>query len=262
MRTGTRAFPGNGTASGGGTVIGRPAARRETIAWAAAAAEFALTGAVLFVVVSAVRWVTASPVNRMLPDVHLQVAVVAVIAGGALALALSSRWGRFSGGHLNPAVTLALWLTGVFPGRNVMPYAAAQLGGSLAGTGLARLVWGPVVGGRMAYAAVRPGSGWSATALFAAEATATAGIIAVALFLLSRPPLTKWIPLAVPAAAAVVIVVLGTVTGGSANPARQFGPALWAGRPAYLWAYLLAPLAGAALAALAARRRPLRRRRP
>ncbi|MFD5393214.1 aquaporin [Streptomyces sp. NPDC127097] len=59
----------------------------------------------------------------------------------------------------------------------------------------------------------------------------------------------------------MVIVILGTLTGGSANPARQFGPAIWAGLPAYLWAYLLAPLAGAALTALVAQRRVLGCRR-
>ncbi|MEV6104263.1 aquaporin [Streptomyces sp. NPDC051940] len=59
-----------------------------------------------------------------------------------------------------------------------------------------------------------------------------------------------------------VIVTLGPLTGGSANPARQFGPALWADKPAYLWAYLLAPLAGAALTALAARCRPHHLARP
>jgi glycerol uptake facilitator-like aquaporin len=83
------------------------------------AAEFALTGGVLFVVVTTVRWVTASPLSRALPQPHLQLAVVAVIVGAALAGALSSPWGRYSGGHLNPAVTFGLWLTGAFPGRRV-----------------------------------------------------------------------------------------------------------------------------------------------
>jgi glycerol uptake facilitator-like aquaporin len=133
-----------------------------------------------------------------------------------------------------------------------------QLAGSLASTGLARLVWGPVVAGPMAYAAVRPAPTWSAVALFAGEAAATAAILAVALLLMSRPAWTRWIPLALPAATAVVIVTLGTFTGGSANPARQFGPALWAHQPAswsHLWVHLVAPLAGAALTALVARYR-------
>ncbi|WP_208643441.1 aquaporin, partial [Streptomyces diastatochromogenes] len=92
-----------------------------------------------------------------------------------------------------------------------------------------------------------------AVALFTAEAAATAAIITVALLLMSRPAWRKWIPLTLPTATAAVIVSLGPLTGGSANPARQFGPALWADKPTHLWAYLLAPLAGAALTALAAR---------
>jgi glycerol uptake facilitator protein/aquaporin Z len=252
-----------GTATGGGTGIagaaaGRSAAPGGTRARAAAAVEFALTGGVLFVLVTAVRWVMASPLSEALPQPHLRLAAVAVIVGAALAWALSSPWGRYSGGHLNPAVTLALWLTGAFPSRRVLPYVAAQLTGSVAGTGLARLVWGPVVGGRMAYAAVRPAPAWSTVAVFTAEAAATAAILSVALLLMSRPAWARWIPLALPAATAVVIVTLGTLTGGSANPARQFGPALWAHQPLYwshLWVYLVAPLAGAALTALAARHR-------
>jgi glycerol uptake facilitator-like aquaporin len=125
----------------------------------------------------------------------------------------------------------------------------------VAGTGLARLMWGPVVGDRMDCAAVQPAPAWSTSALFTAEAAATAAILAVALLLMSRPAWTRWIPLPLPAATAVVIVTLGTLTGGSANPARQFGPALWAHQPVYwshLWIYLVAPLAGAALTALVA----------
>ncbi|MFI5794557.1 MIP/aquaporin family protein [Streptomyces sp. NPDC051677] len=270
MVTSTRvsARRATGTASGddarGAGNAERPAAQGGTTARAAAAAEFALTGGVLFVLVTAVRWVMASPLSQTLPEPHLQLTVVAVIIGTALAWALSSPWGRYSGGHLNPAVTLALWVAGVVPGRRVLPYVAAQLAGSLAGTGLARLVWGPVVGDRMDYAAVRPAPALSAAALFTAEAAATAAILAIALLLMSRPAWTRWIPLALPLATAVVIVTLGTLTGGSANPARQFGPALWTHQPVYwshLWIYLTAPLAGAALSALVTRYRAHRSRR-
>ncbi|WP_198042314.1 aquaporin [Kitasatospora azatica] len=256
-----------GTTSGGtgrAGAAGTPAPSGGTTARAAATVEFALTGGVLFVLVTAVRWVMASPPGLALPDPHLQLAAVAVIVGAALAWALSSPWGRRSGGHLNPAATLALWVAGAFPGRRVLPYMTAQLTGSLAGTGLARLVWGPVVGDRMAYAAVRPAPSLSAAALFTAEAAATAAILAVALLAMSRPAWTRWIPAALPFATAVVIVILGTLTGGSANPARQFGPAVWAHQPVYwshLWIYLVAPLAGAALPALVIRYRSHRPRR-
>jgi glycerol uptake facilitator-like aquaporin len=219
-------------------------------------AEFVLTGGVLFVVVTAVRWVMASPLCQALPDPHLRLAVVAVTVGAALAGALSSPWGRYSGGHLNPAVTFGLWLTSTFPGRWVPAYFAAQLTGSVAGTGLARLVWGPVLGNRTAYAAVEPAPSCPPTLLFTVEAVSTAAVLTITLLLMSRRTWTRWIPLARPAATAVVTIALGTLTGGSANPARQFGPALWAHRPgdwSHLWVYLVAPLAGGALAGGAAR---------
>ncbi|MBL1098416.1 MIP/aquaporin family protein [Streptomyces coffeae] len=235
----------------------RPTARYH---WAAAAVEFALTGVLLFVVVTAVRWVMASPLGAHLPDLRLQLTVVAGIVALALWLALRSLWGRYSGGHLNPAVTLALWVTGAFPGRDVLPYAVAQLAGSLVGTGLARLVWGTVVSGPMAYAAVGPAPGWTAPALFAAEAGATALIMGLALLLLALPQGTRWIPMALPLAVAAAIVALGPSTGGSANPARQLGPALWAGRTDSLWIYLLAPPTGASLVALIARWSTLNKR--
>ncbi|MEU0821313.1 MIP/aquaporin family protein [Streptomyces mirabilis] len=233
------------------TIASAPA-RRTTDAtpWWATVAEFVLTGGVLFVVVTAVRWVSASPLSRALPQPYLQLAVVAVVVGAALAGALSSPWGRYSGGHLNPAVTFGLWLTGAFPGRRVPAYFAAQLTGSVTGTGLARLVWGPVLRDRMAYAAVEPAPSCSPAMLFSVEAVSTGAVLTVTLLLMSRRAWTRWIPLARPAATAVVMIALGTFTGGSANPARQFGPALWAHRPgdwSHLWLYLVAPLAGAAL---------------
>ncbi|MFK0155983.1 MIP/aquaporin family protein [Streptomyces sp. NPDC090493] len=190
---------------------------------------------------------------------------MAVSVGAALAGALSSPWGRWSGGHLNPAVTLGLWLTGAFPGRRVPAYFAAQLTGSVAGTGLARLVWGPVLGDRMAYAVVEPARSCSPALLFLVEAVSTAAVLTVTLLLMSRGAWARWVPLARPAATAVIVIALGTLTGGSANPARQFGPVLWAHRPgdwSHLWLYLVAPLAGAALTGGVARYRAYRPAHP
>ena len=77
--------------------------------------------------------------------------------GAVLLVLIRSPWGRRSGAHLNPAVSIGLWLMGAFPGRWVAPYAAAQLAGSLAGAGLARLVWGQAVpAAPIRYAAVQP----------------------------------------------------------------------------------------------------------
>ncbi|MCX5093825.1 aquaporin [Streptomyces sp. NBC_00365] len=109
----------------------------------ATAAEFVLTDGAFFAAATTVRWVMmGSPLGRDLPDPHLRLAAVAVIVGAVLAWAPPSPWGRHSVGHLNPAATLGLWLTGVFPGRRRC--TTPLLAGFVVGNGrLARLVRGP-----------------------------------------------------------------------------------------------------------------------
>jgi aquaporin Z len=54
------------------------------------------------------------------------------------------RSGRRSGAHLNPALTLAFWITGHVHPHDVAGYWVAQFVGALAGAGLVRLMWGEV----------------------------------------------------------------------------------------------------------------------
>jgi glycerol uptake facilitator-like aquaporin len=65
---------------------------------------------------------------------------------------------------------------------------------------------------------------------------------------LAVPRLAPFVPWIVGGAIGLAITVLGTSTGGSVNPARQFGPAVLSGQTRFLWVYLLAPMAGAMLA--------------
>jgi len=60
--------------------------------------------------------------------------------------------------------------------------------------------------------------------------------------------LAPFVPWVVGALVGLGIAVLGTATGGSLNPARQFGPATVSGQTQFLWVYLLAPMLGAASA--------------
>ena len=63
-----------------------------------------------------------------------------------------------------------------------------------------------------------------------------------------RPRLAPFVPWIVGGAIGLAIAMLGTSTGGSVNPARQFGPAALSGQTRFLWVYLLAPMVGAMLA--------------
>ncbi len=212
--------------------------------------EFALTAVLLFGVVSIVRWVIGpSPISRAIPGIQRELAIVGVMVGFLLAGLILSPPGRASGAHTNPAISLAMWRFGVFPGAGVAPYAVAQLLGSVVGVIAAREVWGPVVAARAVnYAALQPGARWSTWDLFVGEALGMAVIIFIVGLCLAVHRLTPFVPWVVGALVGTGIAALGTATGGSLNPARQFGPAVVSGVTQYLWVYLLAPMVGTEIA--------------
>ncbi|MFJ6696875.1 aquaporin [Streptomyces sp. NPDC091272] len=209
--------------------------------------ELVLTAAFLFLVVTAVRWllVADSPAVAALPAPTLRLAAVALVVGAAIALVMSPALQRITAGHLNPAVTLGLWALRAFPGRAVLPFVAAQLAGSALGAYLGRVAWGPAAD----TAAVAPGEAWGGAAVLVLEAAAMAAMMLLAAYAPGVPRLTRALPLLMGGGVAAAIVGLGPVTGGSVNPARQFGPALLSGQTAHLAAYLLAPVLGALLGA-------------
>jgi len=215
--------------------------------------EFILTSILLFGVASIVRWVIGpSVISRSIPQIHTELVLVLVGAAVALLLAglILSPLGRASGGHMNPAISLAMWRFGVFPGVGIVPYTIAQLLGSVVGVVAARVVWGQVVAEPpVVYAVLQPGPLWSTAELFTAETLSMAVIVLIVGICLAEDRLAPFVPWVVGILIGMAIAVLGTTTGGSVNPARQFGPAVMSGQTQFLWVYLLAPMLGAVIAA-------------
>ena len=213
--------------------------------------ELILTSILLFGVASIVRWVIGpSVISRAIPQIHGEL----VLVGGAVALLLAglilSPLGRASGGYMNPAISLTMWRFGVFPGAGVVPYTVAQLLGSVVGVLAARVVWGEVIAERpVVYAALQPGPLWTIAELFAAETVSMAVIVLIVGICLARDRVARFVPWVVGVLIGTAIAVLGTSTGGSVNPARQFGPAVMSGETHFLWVYLLAPMLGAGIGA-------------
>ncbi len=212
--------------------------------------EFALTAMLMFAVVTVIRWVLDPASPLALANVHLALLLVGALAGALVFGLFRSPWGRRSGAHMNPAITLALWLLRAFPGRGVAAYVVAQLCGSVAGTALARLAWGPAVG-RVGYGAAAAAPSWNGWAVFAAEGGCLVVVTLMIGFFLVHPAHARWFPWALAVLICAIIAVLGPLSGGAANPARQFGPALMSGTTAGLWIYVVAPALGAALGAAA-----------
>ncbi|MEU4095884.1 aquaporin [Streptomyces sp. NPDC026673] len=215
-----------------------------------AAREFALTTVLIFCVVTGVRWLVAPDSAVAVGDAAAAAAANGLLVGLVLVVLITSPPGRRSGAHLNPAISVALWLMGAFPGRMVTPYVCAQLAGSVAGTALGRLVWGSVLSRLpVNYAAVRPRASWSTLVLAGTECGCLLIVVLTVGFFLAHTALSRWLPYIVGALTASIVTVLSRYSGASANPSRQFGPALLAGETRLLWVYLLAPLLGAVLGA-------------
>jgi glycerol uptake facilitator-like aquaporin len=213
--------------------------------------ELILTSALLFGITTIVRFVVGpSPISRALPEIHVELFIVGALVAVLLAGLIISRPGKISGGHMNPAISLAMWRFRVFPAAGIVPYIAAQLLGSVIGVVVAQAAWGEVVARPpVLYAVIQPAPFWSSAPLFAAELIGMGVIVFTVGYFLSIPRLAPFVPWLVGILIGLGIALLGTQTGGSLNPARQFGPAVVSGHTAELWVFLIAPMVGAELSA-------------
>jgi len=191
----------------------------------------------------------ASPVRMAVADGRLR-RVPMGLAMGLTAIALVySPWGRRSGAHLNPAITLTFWRLGKVRGWDALFYGLAQLAGALAGVGLAALALRGALGHpAVRHAATVPGPRGPGVA-FAAEAAIAFGLMLVVLWLSNRAALARFTGLAAGALVALYIVLEAPVSGMSMNPARTLGSAAYAGTWPPLWIYLTAPPLGMLAAA-------------
>lgn len=173
---------------------------------------------------------------------------VALAHGLALAV-LVSALGPISGGHFNPAVTMAAWIMGkITPSRAGM-YVVAQLVGA-AGAGFALKAVFPDAWQATNIGSPALGAGISPAIGIAVEAVLTALLVftVIGTAIDSRAP--KIGGLAIGLAVAADILMGGPLTGAAMNPARWFGPAVAAGAFANWYVWWIGPLLGAAVASL------------
>src|SRR5258708_8789739 len=191
-----------------------------------------------------------SAISSATPQSHVKLLIVGLGVGVLLTGLIKSPLGKISGGHTNPAISLAMWRFGVFPAAGILPYAGAQLLGSVFGVVAARAIWGRLVEQPpVLYAVIQPAPGWSAAPLFLAEAAGMGVLLFTVGYFLSVPRLAPLVPWLVGILVGPGLAMLGTQTAGSLNPARQFGPAVVSGHTDKLWVFLLAPMVGAEAAA-------------
>jgi aquaporin Z len=162
---------------------------------------------------------------------------------GLVVMAMIYDFGDVSGAHLNPAVTIGFWIARRLPGREVIPYALAQLiGAFLASAALLALF-----GNRAALGATIPtGSPWQSLAL---EAILT-GILMLVILNVSTGPkeLGVLAGIAIGGVIGLEAMFAGPICGASMNLTRSIAPAVVSGHLAALWIYIAGPILGAAVA--------------
>lgn len=181
------------------------------------------------------------------------------LAFGLTVLVGAYAFGRVSGAHFNPAVSVGAALGGRMAWRQVPVYVGSQLGGAiLAGLVLFVLTKGidgydVGVNGLAQNGFGDDGTGYAVWAAFLVELVMTAVFVWVILGVTDeRNDTPVMAPAAIGLALAMIHFASIPLTGTSVNPARSIGVGLFAGTDAIiqLWLFILAPLAGAAVAGL------------
>jgi aquaporin Z len=183
------------------------------------------------------------------------------LAFGLTVLTMAFAIGHISGCHLNPAVSIGLWLGGRFPANKLPAYIVAQVLGGLAGAAVLYIIATGATGFDVSkgfasngYGAHSPG-GYSLVSALVTEVVMTAFFLLVILGSTDKRAPAGFAPIAIGLALTLIHLISIPVTNTSVNPARSTGVALFVGGWAVeqLWLFWLAPIVGAAMGALAYR---------
>ena len=176
--------------------------------------------------------------------------LITALAFGLVIVAMAYSIGNVSGCHINPAVSIAMLVAGKMNVKDFIGYVVAQFIGAIAGAGILAYIFGT-------------GGGFGTNGLFEGDVLKSLIIEVILTFVFVFAILGVTSKIKNGAVAGIVIGlsltlvhILGIgLTGTSVNPARSFGPALLKGGDALsvVWVFLLAPLVGGVLAALAYR---------
>lgn len=205
---------------------------------------------------------------------HLGIGFTGVaFAFGLTLLTMVYTIGPVSGCHINPAVSVGLWVGKRFPTSDLLPYIIAQVAGGIAASGVLYVIASGKDGFTTAagfasngYGAHSPG-GYSLLACLVSEVVLTMFFLLIILGATDERAPKGFAGIAIGLALTLIHLICIPVTNTSVNPARSTGPALFVGGWALgqLWLFWVAPIVGAIIAgvlynALFAEEAPARRR--
>jgi aquaporin Z len=191
------------------------------------------------------------------PDVGIGLLGVS-LAFGLTVLTMAYAIGHISGCHLNPAVSIGLWMAGRFPASKLLPYIAAQVLGAIAGAGVLYLIASGKADFSLAGGFASNGYGDHSPGHYSMVAALVTEIVMTMMFLWiilgstdSRAP-QGLAPIAIGLGLTLIHLISIPVTNTSVNPARSLGVAVYVGdwAIAQVWLFWVAPIIGAILGAV------------
>jgi aquaporin Z len=181
------------------------------------------------------------------------------LAFGLTVLTMAFAIGHISGCHLNPAVSVGLWVGKRFSVRDLIPYIIAQVLGAIAGAGVLYVIASGKTGFDVSagfasngYGVHSPG-GYTLVAALVCEVVMTFMFLIIILGSTDKRAPAGLAPIAIGLGLTLIHLISIPVTNTSVNPARSTGQAIFVGGWALsqLWLFWVAPIVGAALAGLA-----------
>jgi aquaporin Z len=177
------------------------------------------------------------------------------LAFGLTVLTMAYAIGHISGCHLNPAVSVGLFVGKRFPAADIAPYMVAQVAGGICGAAVLYVIAGGKAGFDLSggfasngYAEHSPG-GYSLLACFVAETLLTMFFLLIIMGSTDKRAPQGFAPIAIGLGLTLIHLIGIPVTNLSVNPARSTGPAIFVGGWAVgqLWLFWVAPVVGAAI---------------
>lgn len=162
------------------------------------------------------------------------------ITFGLVVMSMIYAFGEVSGAHLNPAVSIAFTIAGVFPLKKLLPYFVFQLLGGISASFLLKYLF---PGNEMLGATIPAGPAMQS---FILEFVLTFFLVVV-IMSVARGSKEQGLfaGVAIGSVIALEAMFAGPISGASMNPARSIAPAVASGHYEFLWIYILATIAGA-----------------
>ena len=190
-----------------------------------------------------------SAIRQMLPSAFVR-RLLAGVAMGLTAIALIySPWGKQSGAHLNPSVTLTFFRLGKIEPWDACFYVIAQFIGGILGVLFSGLIWGYAIAEQnVRYAATLPGARGTGVA-FVAEMVISFVMMTMVLNVSNSAQIARFTGVIAGVLVATYVTLEAPLSGMSMSPARSFASAAPARLWNSLWIYFTAPPLGMMLAA-------------